>query len=301
MTAQYVPTAAVPTRPTIRCSPPPTRSRRPASHIVEHARCADSAGGRVGLELEFHLVDLAARPRRPTWAEVQSLAAAAAAHAVAAARSPSSRAASSSCPPRRAPTSRRRSPRCSADRAVLRAGAGAQPASAPRRSAPTRPVRSERDQPGTAATSRWSEHFAALGCAEPGRAMMSATAALQVNLDAGPARRLGAAARADPQPRPGARGAVGLLALPRRRARRAGARCASRRGTASTTAAATRSAGRRPGAALGRLRAGRAGDAGARRRRRRRRSPRGCRSAPGCAAASPIGRGGRRSPTSTTT
>ena len=40
------------------------------------------------------------------------------------------------------------------------------------------------------------QHFDALGCAGAGQAMMSATAALQVNLDAGPARRLGAAARA---------------------------------------------------------------------------------------------------------
>jgi glutamate--cysteine ligase len=32
-------------------------------------------------------------------------------------------------------------------------------------------------------------HFAALGCARPGKAMMSATAALQVNVDAGPAAR----------------------------------------------------------------------------------------------------------------
>ena len=39
------------------------------------------------------------------------------------------------------------------------------------------------------ATSRWRQHFAALGCAAPGTAMMCATAALQVNLDAGPAAR----------------------------------------------------------------------------------------------------------------
>jgi glutamate--cysteine ligase len=31
------------------------------------------------------------------------------------------------------------------------------------------------------------EHFAAIGCAGPGRAMMASTAALQINLDAGPA------------------------------------------------------------------------------------------------------------------
>jgi glutamate--cysteine ligase len=46
------------------------------------------------------------------------------------------------------------------------------------------------------------QHFAGIGCAEPGRAMMTATAALQVNLDAGPesawAQRVGLASRLGP-------------------------------------------------------------------------------------------------------
>jgi glutamate--cysteine ligase len=79
------------------------------------------------------------------------------------------------------------------DRAVLRqrladAGFGAAPLGAD----PARPVRRINPNGRYVAMER---HFAALGCAGPGRAMMTATAALQVNLDAGPAagwsRRLG--------------------------------------------------------------------------------------------------------------
>ena len=42
-------------------------------HITE-AALSDCPGGRVGLELEFHLVDLATPERRPTWAEATALA-----------------------------------------------------------------------------------------------------------------------------------------------------------------------------------------------------------------------------------
>ncbi len=139
---------------------------------------------RVGLELEFHLVDLARPERRPAWTTVQRLVSglptmpagssvtlepggqielstlpkADLAHAVAALR---------------------------ADREALReglraAGYGAAPLGAD----PARPVRRTNPHPRYAAMER---HFQAQGCAAPGRAMMSATAALQVNLDAGPA------------------------------------------------------------------------------------------------------------------
>ena len=36
---------------------------------------AESPGGRVGLELELHLVDLAAPGRRPAWTEIERLVA----------------------------------------------------------------------------------------------------------------------------------------------------------------------------------------------------------------------------------
>ena len=42
-------------------------------HITE-AALSDCPGGRVGLELEFHLVDLARPERRPTWPQATALA-----------------------------------------------------------------------------------------------------------------------------------------------------------------------------------------------------------------------------------
>jgi glutamate--cysteine ligase len=152
-------------------------------HIVDGA-LHDSPGGLVGLELEFHLVDLHHPARRPTWAEVQALAA----------RLPPMPSGSSvtvepggqlelSTPPRADVAAAVAALR--ADRAVLRdalaaAGFGAAPIGAD----PARPV--ERINPSGRYVAM-ERHFAALGCAAPGKAMMSATAALQVNIDAGPA------------------------------------------------------------------------------------------------------------------
>ena len=152
-------------------------------HLAETTLRAD-AGGRVGLELEHHLVDLAHPERRPTWDDVTALVeqlgtmpegssvtfepggqvelstppAASLVDAVAAMRT---------------------------DVAVLRArlraagygaaGLGSDLARAPRRINPhTRYLAME-------------QHFDALGFAGSGMEMMTATAALQVNLDAGPA------------------------------------------------------------------------------------------------------------------
>src|SRR3954464_9848372 len=42
-------------------------------HVAETA-LSDGPVGRVGLELEFHLVDLVHPARRPTWAEAKRLA-----------------------------------------------------------------------------------------------------------------------------------------------------------------------------------------------------------------------------------
>jgi len=138
----------------------------------------------VGLELEFHLVELARPARRPEWPAVQALLAGL----------PPMPCASSitlepgaqielSTPPQpdllAAVTALR------ADREALRlhlaaAGFGAAPLGAD----PTREARRTNPHPRYAAM---EAHFAAVGCARPGREMMTSTAALQVNLDAGPA------------------------------------------------------------------------------------------------------------------
>ncbi len=158
------------------------------AHIAGAALTPSPGGadGRVGLELEFHLVDLADPGRRPSWAEVSALAGGA----------PPMPAGSSvtvepggqlelSTPPRLGVAAAVEALR--RDRAVLRqsladAGFGAAALGAD----PARPVRrinpSERYQ-------AMERHFAALGCGAPGRAMMASTAALQVNLDAGPSAR----------------------------------------------------------------------------------------------------------------
>jgi glutamate--cysteine ligase len=161
------------------------------AHIVGNA-LRESAAGQVGLELEFHLVDLAQPGRRPQWDEIQALAGALPAM-------PSGSRVTVepggqfelSTPP--TPDVASSVDALRADRAVLRAnlaeaGFGAAPLGAD----PARPVRRINPSGRYVAMER---HFAALGCAAPGNAMMSATAALQVNLDAGPAagwaRRLG--------------------------------------------------------------------------------------------------------------
>jgi glutamate--cysteine ligase len=154
-------------------------------HIMSSA-LRPSPGGRVGLELEFHLVDLRRPSRRPTWAEVQALLA----------QLPAMPGGSTvtlepggqlelSTPPRDdvvAAVTALRTDRAVLHAAIARAGYGAAPLGAD----PARPV--ERINPA-GRYAAMEEHFSALGCAGPGRAMMSATAALQVNVDAGPAAR----------------------------------------------------------------------------------------------------------------
>jgi glutamate--cysteine ligase len=183
MTAQYVPMAAVHDAvaddPLLTAADPVEAAR---AHIIDSA-LRESPGGQVGLELEFHLVDLDAPARRPTWGEVQALAAAL----------PPMPSGSSvtvepggqlelSTPP--TPDVVASVAALQADRAALRDGlAAAGFGTAPLGADPARPVRRINPQGRYVAMER---HFAALGCEAPGKAMMSATAALQVNLDAGP-------------------------------------------------------------------------------------------------------------------
>jgi glutamate--cysteine ligase len=180
MTAQYIPVELPPDDPLARAADPVEVAR---AHIVEMA-LHESPGGRVGLELEFHLVDLAHPERRPTWTQVQELAA-----GLLPMPSGSSVTVEPggqlelSTPP--TPDVASSVAALRADRAVLRQGlADAGYGSAPLGTDPARPAR--RVNPSGRYVAM-ETHFAALGCETPGKAMMSATAALQVNLDAGPA------------------------------------------------------------------------------------------------------------------
>jgi glutamate--cysteine ligase len=153
------------------------------AHVAGKA-LADGPGGRVGLELEFHLVSLADPARRVGWPEV--LAAIGDLPAM-----PSGSAVSVepggqvelSTPPAadlvHAVGALRH------DEAVLRAelrglGLGLAALGAD----PARPAMRVNPAPRYRAMER---HFDVVGCSGPARSMMSSTAALQVNLDAGPA------------------------------------------------------------------------------------------------------------------
>lgn len=153
------------------------------SHVAA-AALRPSAIGTVGLELEFHVVDPAAPGRRPTWDEVTRLVSAVG-------RAPQGSALTVepggqlelSGPPMQtvgaAITGLQADERAvrdaAADLGLALAPIGADPARALGRVTPQRRYVS------------MEEHFTAIGCGRPGRQMMSSTAALQVNLDAGPA------------------------------------------------------------------------------------------------------------------
>ena len=152
-------------------------------HVAAAALHPDDRG-RVGLELEFHLVDLAQPARRPAWGAVEALVA----------EMPAMPSGSSvtlepgaqielSTPPRDdlvGAVAALRADREALRRALAARGFGA----APLGTDPAREVRRTNPHPRYAAM---EAHFTALGCGGPGREMMAATAALQVNLDAGPA------------------------------------------------------------------------------------------------------------------
>jgi glutamate--cysteine ligase len=152
-------------------------------HVAE-AALTDTPGGLVGLELEFHLVDLVHPARRPTWVEAQRLA-----DGIGALPSDSlvtlepGGQIELSTPPAVGVVAAVDALR--ADEHVLRqrlhdAGFGA----APLGTDLARPVARINPSPRYRAM---ESHFDALGCAGAGKSMMTATAALQVNLDAGPA------------------------------------------------------------------------------------------------------------------
>ena len=152
-------------------------------HVAETA-LADTSGRLVGLELEYHLVDLVHPARRPTWDQAQRLAGDVG-------PLPSQSAVTLepggqielSTPPADGVVAAVAALR--ADEEVLRArlresGFGAVALGTD----PARPV--ARINPGPRYHAM-EAHFDALGCAGAGKEMMSGTAALQVNLDAGPA------------------------------------------------------------------------------------------------------------------
>lgn len=186
MTARSVGSAARPTATApdpLLTEPDPLASAR--SHVAEGALRETPPGpGLVGLELEFHLVDRHVPATRPGWERITTLVAAV----------PPLPAGSSvtvepggqlelSTPPAADIASAVAA--LAADRRALtdalgQAGYGAAPLGAD----PAR--RPERVNPSRRYVAM-ERHFRALGCADPGRAMMTSTAALQVNLDAGPA------------------------------------------------------------------------------------------------------------------
>lgn len=156
-----------------------------AEYIATNALSASaSIPGRVGLELELHLVDLDHPARRPSWARVLDLVAGL----------PPMPSGSTvtlepggqielSTPPRDDVAAAVEALRV--DRETLRTALVERRfAAAPLGADPARPV--QRINPHGRYLAM-EQHFDAVGCAAPGKAMMSATAALQVNLDAGPA------------------------------------------------------------------------------------------------------------------
>lgn len=150
--------------------------------VAEAALSADR-GGRVGLELELHVVDLADPPRRPSWTEVSGLA-------DSVGPLPSGGTVTLepggqielSTPPAADVVAAVQALRDDCE--VLRRRLGEQGFGAAALGTDlARPVR--RVNP-SARYLAMEQHFDALGCAGSGMAMMSGTAALQVNVDAGP-------------------------------------------------------------------------------------------------------------------
>ncbi len=157
-----------------------------ARRIIADEALTPSTQRRVGLELEFHLVDLTHPERRPSWATVQTLLSGLPVppSGSSVTLEPGGQIELSTLPHADVLTcvTALRSDTDALRRSLAEAGFGAAPLGAD----PARPVERTNPNPRYLAM---EQHFEALGYPGPGRAMMSATAALQINLDAGPAAR----------------------------------------------------------------------------------------------------------------
>ena len=155
-----------------------------ARQMIAERALSPSTEMRVGLELEFHLVDLENPLGRPAWQSVQTLLECLPImpSGSRATLEPGGQIELSTVPQ---PDVGAAIAALQSDRETLRsslksAGYGAVPLGAD----PARPVARINPHERYAAM---EGHFEALGYPGPGRAMMTATAALQVNVDAGPA------------------------------------------------------------------------------------------------------------------
>ncbi|MCY7396535.1 MAG: ergothioneine biosynthesis glutamate--cysteine ligase EgtA [Nocardioides sp.] len=154
-----------------------------AASYVTAAALTPTTTRRVGLELEFHLVDLARPGVRPSWPEVTALVASLPPMPSGSTVTiePGGQVELSTPPYDDAVTS---VAALGLDRDALRTalaerGYGAAPLGADPARTPVRTNPHHRYE-------AMEQHFEARGCGGPGRSMMTATAALQVNLDAGP-------------------------------------------------------------------------------------------------------------------
>lgn len=154
-----------------------------AYQVIAEGALRSGDDRRVGLELEFHLVDLAHPGRRPGWAAVQALLPALPAMPAGSSITfePGGQIELSTTPHPDlvCAVTALRTDREALRRSLAAAGYGA----APLGSDPARPVRRINPNPRYIAM---EQHFEAMGYPAAGRAMMSSTAALQVNVDAGP-------------------------------------------------------------------------------------------------------------------
>jgi ergothioneine biosynthesis glutamate--cysteine ligase EgtA len=170
----------------------PVPFRTALAESVEYATRAalrEGPTGRVGLEFEEHLVDLSAPARRVPWCRVRAVIEALAPlpGGSGVTVEPGGQVELSGPPAADVATA---VAAVRVDRAVLHAALAVEGLGlAPLGADPLRPP--ERVNPA-ARYSAMEQHFAAVGCAEAGLAMMTSTASVQVNLEAGPAVGWGA-------------------------------------------------------------------------------------------------------------
>src|SRR4051812_27433934 len=163
----------------------PVRSLELAAERISATALRDGPVVQVGLELEAHLVSLAEPARRPDAAALTRLLAGLPSmpRGSAVTEEPGGQVELSTVPlpSLLAAVAALRSDRAALQQALCDKGFGSASIGAD----PARPVRVVNQAPRYAAM---QQHWAAVGCSAPGRRMMASTAALQVNLDAGPRR-----------------------------------------------------------------------------------------------------------------